>query len=77
MMSFKPHDTEAMPIGFRFLCSVGEISVSELHARCPTVGIDLVRSVLRQRREAERVACPRRGRVRPLAEKWVTSPTYG
>lgn len=40
---------------------VGEFSVSELHARCPTVGIDLVRRVLRQQRDAGRVECLGRG----------------
>ncbi|MCY4451360.1 MAG: Fic family protein [Immundisolibacterales bacterium] len=40
---------------------VGDFSVSELHARCPTVGIDLVRSVLRQQRDDGQLECLGRG----------------
>ena len=40
---------------------VGEFSVSELHARCPMVGIDLVRRVLRQQRDDGRLECLGRG----------------
>ena len=53
---------------------VGDFSVSELHARCPTVGIDLVRRVLRQQRNAGQVEWPGPRPPRPLAENWVTSP---
>ena len=39
----------------------GEFSVGDLRTRCPTVGIDLIRRVLRQQREAGRVECLGRG----------------
>ena len=41
---------------------VGEFSVADLQARCPTVGIDLVRRVLRKQRDAGQVECLGRGR---------------
>lgn len=40
---------------------VGEFSVADLQERCPTVGIDLLRRILRQEREAGRLACLGRG----------------
>ena len=40
----------------------GEFSVADLQARCPTVGIDMVRHVLRRERDAGRVECLGRGR---------------
>ena len=39
----------------------GEFSVADLQERCPTVGIDLVRRVLRRERDAGRVECLGRG----------------
>lgn len=40
---------------------VGEISVSDLQERCPTVSVDLIRRVLRQERDHGRVECLGRG----------------
>ena len=40
---------------------VGDFSVSELHARCATVGMDVVRRVLRRQRDAGRLECLGRG----------------
>jgi hypothetical protein len=38
-----------------------EFSIRELQERCPTVGIDLIRRILRRERDAERLACQGRG----------------
>lgn len=40
----------------------GEFSISDLHERCPTVGIDLMRRVLYQERTAGHLVCLGRGR---------------
>lgn len=39
----------------------GEFSLGDLQAKCPTVGVDLVRRILRQEREAGRLECLGRG----------------
>jgi hypothetical protein len=39
----------------------GEFSISELQERCPTVGIDWIRRILRQERDAGRLECLGRG----------------
>lgn len=39
----------------------GEFSIKTLQEHCPTVGIDLIRRILRQEREASRLACLGRG----------------
>jgi hypothetical protein len=39
----------------------GEFSVKDLQQRCPAVGIDLIRRILRQEREAARIECLGRG----------------
>lgn len=55
---------------------LGDFSISELHQRCPTVGWDMVRHVLRSEREAGRLKVVGRGR----ASRWrkismgVTTP---
>lgn len=41
--------------------SQGQFSVEELQAQCPTVGIDHIRKVLRQERDAGRLKCIGRG----------------
>jgi Fic family protein len=41
--------------------SQGQFSVGELQAQCPTVGIDHIRKVLRQERDAGRLKCIGRG----------------
>jgi len=38
-----------------------EFSVRDLQERCPTVGIDLIRRILRQERDAGRLECLGRG----------------
>ncbi|KAA5597243.1 Fic family protein [Blastochloris sulfoviridis] len=42
--------------------SVGSFSISELHQRCPTVGWDMLRHVLRNEKEAGRLEVVGRGR---------------
>lgn len=39
----------------------GEFSVADLQERCPTVGIDLLRRILRRERDAGRLECLGRG----------------
>ena len=39
----------------------GEFSVKDVQERCPAVGIDLIRRILRQEREANRLECLGRG----------------
>ncbi len=39
----------------------GDFSISDLRERCPHVGVDLIRRILRQEREAGRLACLGRG----------------
>lgn len=39
----------------------GEFSVKDVQERCPAVGIDLIRRILRQEREADRLECLGRG----------------
>jgi hypothetical protein len=39
----------------------GDLSVSELQAKCPGVGLDLIRRILRREREGRRLECPDRG----------------
>lgn len=39
----------------------GDFSVSELQAKCPGVGLDLIRRILRREREGGRLECPDRG----------------
>jgi Fic family protein len=39
----------------------GEFSISDLQERCPTVGIDWIRRILRQERDAGRLECLGRG----------------
>lgn len=41
---------------------IGDFSISELHERCPTVGWDMVRHVLRAERDANHLATVGRGR---------------
>lgn len=41
---------------------IGEFSISELHQRCPTVGWDMLRHVLRKEKEAGRLEVVGRGR---------------
>lgn len=41
---------------------LGDFSISELHQRCPTVGWDMLRHVLRNEREAHRLEVVGRGR---------------
>jgi hypothetical protein len=41
---------------------IGDFSVSELHQRCPSVGWDMVRHVLRSERDAGRIKATGRGR---------------
>ncbi|MCX5873678.1 MAG: Fic family protein [Deltaproteobacteria bacterium] len=40
---------------------IGEFSVSDVRDRCPSVGIDLIRKILRHERKAGRVQCLGRG----------------
>lgn len=42
--------------------TIGDFSISELHQRCPSVGWDMVRHVLRAEREAGRLQSVGRGR---------------
>ena len=42
--------------------SIGDFSISELHQRCPSVGWDMLRHVLRSERDAGRVQAMSRGR---------------
>lgn len=39
----------------------GDFSIKDLQERCPTVGIDLIRRILRQERNAGRLECLGRG----------------
>ena len=39
----------------------GEFSIKDIQKRCPAVGIDLIRRILRQEREAIRLECLGRG----------------
>lgn len=48
---------------------IGDFSISELHMRCPSVGWDMVRHVLRREREAGRIVSIGRGR----AARWRRS----
>jgi hypothetical protein len=41
---------------------IGDFSISELHQRCPSVGWDMVRHVLRNEKEAGRLIAIGRGR---------------
>ena len=41
---------------------IGDFSASELHQRCPSVGVDMLRHVLRTERDAERLQLVGRGR---------------
>ncbi len=41
---------------------IGDLSTSELHQRCPTVGWDMLRHVLRRERDAGRVQAIGRSR---------------
>ncbi|WP_287313619.1 hypothetical protein [Moorena sp. SIO1G6] len=40
---------------------VGDFSIKHLKEQCPTVGIDLIRRILRQERNAGRLECLGRG----------------
>ena len=42
--------------------TIGDFSISELHQRCPSVGLDMLRHVLRGERDAGRVQAIGRGR---------------
>jgi len=42
--------------------AIGDFSISELHQRCPSVGWDMLRHVLRKEREASRLEVVGRGR---------------
>ena len=42
--------------------TIGDFSISELHQRCPSVGVDMLRHVLRAERDAGRLAAIGRGR---------------
>jgi len=42
--------------------TIGDFSISELHQRCPSVGLDMLRHVLRSERDAGRVRAIGRGR---------------
>lgn len=35
----------------------GDFSVKDIQNQCPSVGIDLIRRILRQEREADRLEC--------------------
>lgn len=39
----------------------GEFAISDVQARCPTVGVDLIRRILKREREADRLECLGRG----------------
>lgn len=54
---------------------IGDFSISELHERCPSVGWDMVRHVLRGERDAGRLEAVGRGR----GARWrkMASPTKG
>ena len=39
----------------------GDFSIRDLQERCPTVGVDLIRRILREERKARRVECLGRG----------------
>jgi hypothetical protein len=39
----------------------GDFTVSQLQEQCPTVGIDLIRRILRQQRQVGRLECLGRG----------------
>ena len=41
--------------------STGEFTVKDLQDRCPTVGIDLIRKILRNEKKAGRIDCLGRG----------------
>ena len=41
---------------------IGDFSASELHQRCPSVGVDMLRHVLRSERDAGRLEVVGRGR---------------
>lgn len=39
----------------------GNFSISDIQQRCPTVGIDMIRRILRQERDAGKITCVGRG----------------
>lgn len=42
--------------------TIGDFAISELHQKCPTVGWDMLRHVLRSEREAGRLEVVGKGR---------------
>jgi Fic family protein len=52
---------------------VGDFSASELHQRCPSVGVDMLRHVLRSERDAGRLQVVGRGR----GARWRKVPEIG
>jgi hypothetical protein len=52
---------------------IGDFSASELHQRCPSVGVDMLRHVLRGERDAGRLEVVGRGR----GARWRTVPAHG
>ncbi len=59
--------------------TIGDFSISELHQRCPSVGWDMLRYVLRSERDAGRVQPLGRGRgarwrkIDPFRKEGMTS----
>lgn len=52
---------------------IGDFSASELHQRCPSVGVDMLRHVLRSERDAGRLEVVGRGR----GARWRKLPAAG
>ncbi|MGH7088375.1 MAG: Fic family protein [Stellaceae bacterium] len=52
---------------------IGDFSASELHQRCPSVGVDMLRHVLRSERDAGRLQVVGRGR----GARWRRVPAAG
>lgn len=52
---------------------IGDFSASELHRRCPSVGVDMLRHVLRSERDAGRLQVVGRGR----GARWRKVPAAG
>jgi hypothetical protein len=52
---------------------IGAFSASELHQRCPSVGVDMLRHVLRNERDAGRLQVVGRGR----GARWRKLPSTG
>jgi hypothetical protein len=52
---------------------IGDFSASEPHQRCPSVGVDMLRHVLRGERDAGRLEVVGRGR----GARWRTVPAHG